>query len=72
MNKKQFWLTAVMSSFTMALMMSGIISLSKMGMSWDWFYSWPFSFLIAWPCALLLNLTLLPKIRSLAERLAKK
>lgn len=71
MNKKQFWLTAILSSLTMALVMSGIISLSKMGLSWDWFYAWPYSFAVAWPCALLLNLTLLPKIRGLAERLSQ-
>ncbi|EHI5143642.1 DUF2798 domain-containing protein, partial [Vibrio alginolyticus] len=67
MNKKQFWLTAFLSSFTMALIMSGVISLSKMGLSWDWFHSWILSFLIAWPCALLLNLTVLPKVRELSE-----
>jgi len=72
MNKKQFWLTAILSSFTMALMMSGIISLSKMGLSWEWFYSWPISFAVAWPCALLLNLTVLPQIRTFAAYLSNK
>ncbi|USD63027.1 DUF2798 domain-containing protein [Vibrio sp. SCSIO 43140] len=66
MSRKQFWLTALLSSLAMALMMSGIISGYKMGFSADWPETWVKSFLIAWPCALLLNLTVLPKIRAFA------
>lgn len=71
MSRKQFWLTTLMSSFTMASMMSGIISGYKMGFSADWPPVWLQSFLLAWPFALLLNLTVLPQIRKLAEWLCK-
>ncbi|WP_420907134.1 DUF2798 domain-containing protein [Vibrio rotiferianus] len=63
-STKQIWITALLCSFTMALIMSGIISATKLGFTYEWLTSWPISFLFAWPCALLLNLTLLPKIRS--------
>lgn len=63
MNRKQFWLTSLLSSVTMALMMSGIISGSKMGFSAEWPAIWFQSFCVAWPCAWGLNLTVLPQIR---------
>ncbi|OLQ95018.1 MFS transporter permease [Vibrio ponticus] len=66
MNTKQFWLTALMSSFTMALMMSGVLSGYKLGFSSDWSLIWLESFSLAWPCALFLNLTVLPQVRRLA------
>ncbi|WP_083651678.1 DUF2798 domain-containing protein [Photobacterium proteolyticum] len=67
MKDKQYWVTALLSSFTMAVIMSGIISASKMGFNLDWLYSWPRSFIVAWPCALILNLTVLPRIRQLSS-----
>lgn len=70
MNNKQFWLTALMSSFTMALMMSGVLSGYKLGFNSDWPMVWLESFTIAWPCALLLNLTVLPQIRRFAAWIA--
>lgn len=66
MNKKQFWLTSLLSSLTMASIMSGIISGSKMGFSADWPPIWFQGFCVAWPCALVLNLTVLPQIRKFA------
>lgn len=66
MSKTQIWLTALLSSLTMATMMSGIISGYKMGFSAEWPAVWASSFMIAWPCALLLNLTVLPRIRAFA------
>jgi len=71
MNKKQFWYTALLSSFTMALIMSGVLSGYKIGFSSEWPANWLNSFLIAWPLALLLNLTALPQIRKLAFWLAE-
>jgi len=50
----------------MGLMMSGIISGSKMGFGPEWPAVWFHSFLVAWPCALTLNLTVLPQVRKLA------
>ncbi|ELH7495436.1 DUF2798 domain-containing protein [Vibrio vulnificus] len=68
----QFWLTAILSSLTMATVMSGLISGYKMGFSADWPPIWLQSFSIAWPCALLLNLTVLPQVRKMAAWLASK
>ncbi|MEZ8686140.1 DUF2798 domain-containing protein [Vibrio splendidus] len=67
MNNKQFWVTAILSSLTMATIMSGLISGYKMGFSHEWPPIWLQSFLIAWPCAITLNLTVLPLIRKLSE-----
>jgi len=67
---KQFWISALLSSLTMALIMSGVISGAKMGFSAQWPPVWLSSFLVAWPCALALNLTVLPKVRQLSQWLA--
>ncbi len=64
MSKKQFWVSALLSSLTMGIMMSGIISGYKMGFNSAWPPIWLQSFLIAWPCALVLNLTVLPQVRN--------
>ncbi|CAV27700.1 DUF2798 domain-containing protein [Vibrio sp. 10N.237.312.C02] len=66
MNNKQFWVTAILSSLTMATIMSGLISGYKMGFSPEWPPIWLQSFFIAWPCAITLNLTVLPLIRKLS------
>ncbi|MDK9739710.1 DUF2798 domain-containing protein [Vibrio sp. D404a] len=71
MNKKLHYVTAVLSSLIMALLMSGIISGTKMGFSHDWPPVWFNSFLVAWPCALTLSLTLLPQVKKLAEWICK-
>ncbi|MFS1932020.1 DUF2798 domain-containing protein [Vibrio splendidus] len=71
MNNKQFWVTAILSSLTMAAIMSGVISGYKMGFSYEWPPIWLQSFFIAWPCALTLNLTVLPLIRKLAAWICK-
>ncbi|CAK1697557.1 DUF2798 domain-containing protein [Vibrio crassostreae] len=71
MNNKLHWVTAILSSLVMAFMMSGIISGYKMGFSQAWPPIWLNSFLIAWPCALTLNLTLLPQVRKVAEWLCR-
>ncbi|MEL0607377.1 DUF2798 domain-containing protein [Vibrio echinoideorum] len=71
MNNKQFWVTAILSSLTMAMIMSGVISGYKMGVSHEWPPIWLQSFFIAWPCALTLNLTVLPLIRRLAAWICK-
>lgn len=70
MNRKQFWLSALLSSFTMAAIMSGLLSGYKLGFSAEWPSVWLQSFSLAWPCALALNLTVLPQIRKLAAWLA--
>ncbi|WP_434763543.1 DUF2798 domain-containing protein [Vibrio fortis] len=71
MNNKLHYVTATLSSLVMALLMSGIISGTKMGFSHEWPPVWLNSFLMAWPCALVLSLTLLPKVRKLAEWICK-
>lgn len=71
MSKKQFWLTTILSSLTMATMMSGLISGYKMGFSSEWPPVWAQSFLIAWPCALFLNLTVIPQIRAFSAWLCR-
>ncbi len=68
----QFWLTAILSSLTMAAVMSGLISGYKMGFSTDWPPIRLESFSFAWPCALVLNLTVLPQVRKMATWLASK
>lgn len=71
MNNKLHWVTAILSSLVMAIMMSGIISGYKMGFSQAWPPIWLNSFWIAWPCALTLSLTLLPQVRKVAEWLCR-
>ncbi|ELV8725617.1 DUF2798 domain-containing protein [Vibrio fluvialis] len=71
MSRKQFWLTALMSSFVMALIMSGVLSGYKLGFNAQWPPIWLNGFTIAWPLALLLNLTVLPQIRNLAAWLSR-
>ncbi|TRY10609.1 DUF2798 domain-containing protein [Shewanella hanedai] len=72
MSRKQFWVSALISSITMALIMSGTISAIRMGeISSKWVLVWLDSFTIAWPVALLANLTVLPKIRQLAAWLCR-
>lgn len=71
MSKKQFWLTTILSTFTMAMVMSGLISAYKMGVSIEWPLVWAQSFLIAWPCAFFLNLTVLPQIRTFSAWLCQ-
>jgi len=71
MGKKEFWLTTILSSLTMATMMSGLISGYKMGFSAEWPPVWAHSFVIAWPFALFLNLTVLPQIRTFTAWLCR-
>ncbi|WP_064608084.1 DUF2798 domain-containing protein [Photobacterium sp. J15] len=71
MSKKQFWISTLLSSLTMATMMSGLISGVKMGFSAEWPPVWGQSFLMAWPFALFLNLTVLPQIRNFAAWLCR-
>ncbi|MFM2587484.1 DUF2798 domain-containing protein [Vibrio sp. TBV020] len=70
MSRKQFWISALLSSFTMAVIMSGLISGYKLGFSNAWPSVWLDSFLLAWPAAITLNLTVLPQIRKLSNWLA--
>ncbi|TFH92241.1 MULTISPECIES: DUF2798 domain-containing protein [Vibrio] len=70
MSRKHFWISAFLSSFTMAVIMSGLISGYKLGFSSDWPAIWLDSFLLAWPAAIVLNLTVLPQIRKLSNWLA--
>ncbi|WP_159737651.1 DUF2798 domain-containing protein [Vibrio atypicus] len=70
MSRKQFWISALLSSFTMAVIMSGLLSGYKLGFSAEWPSVWLQSFSLAWPCALALNLTVLPQVHKLAAWLA--
>ncbi|WP_394143562.1 DUF2798 domain-containing protein [Vibrio atypicus] len=70
MSRRQFWISALLSSFTMAVIMSGLLSGYKLGFSTEWPSVWLQSFSLAWPCALALNLTVLPQVRKLAAWLA--
>ena len=47
-SRKQFWLTALMSSFVMALIMSGVLSGYKLGFNAQWPQIWLNGFTIAW------------------------
>ncbi|MCZ4293011.1 DUF2798 domain-containing protein [Vibrio sinaloensis] len=67
MNRKQFWVSALLSSLTMAVIMSGLLSGYKLGFNHQWPAIWLDSFIIAWPVALTLNLTVLPQIRRLSS-----
>ena len=70
MSKKEILIQVIIGSLFMALMMSGVISLSRVGLNLQWFSAWRDSFFVAWPIALALNLTVMPKIRQLAHKLA--
>lgn len=70
MTRKHFWVSALLSSFTMAVIMSGVLSGYKLGFSAEWPSVWLQSFCLAWPCAITLNLTVLPQIRKLATWIA--
>ncbi|MGD8119035.1 DUF2798 domain-containing protein [Vibrio sp. Hep-1b-8] len=67
MNRKQFWVSALLSSLTMAVIMSGLLSGYKLGFNHQWPAIWLDSFIIAWPVALTLNLTVLPQVRRLSS-----
>ncbi|CAM3167193.1 DUF2798 domain-containing protein [Vibrio neptunius] len=70
MSRKHFWISALLSSLTMAAIMSGLISGYKLGFGSEWPAVWLDSFILAWPAALVLNLTVLPLIRKLSSWLA--
>ncbi len=70
MSRKQFWFSALLSSLTMAIIMSGLLSGYKLGFNHLWPAIWFDSFIIAWPVALTLNLTVLPQVRKLSSWLA--
>lgn len=70
MSKKEILIQAILGSLFMALMMSGVISLSKVGLNLQWLNAWRDSFFVAWPVAFALNLTVMPKIRRFAHWLA--
>ncbi|ENM5772386.1 DUF2798 domain-containing protein [Vibrio mimicus] len=70
MSKKEILIQAILGSLFMALMMSGVISLSKAGLNLQWLSAWRDSFFVAWPVAFALNLTVMPKIRRVAHWLA--
>ncbi|ENM5728998.1 DUF2798 domain-containing protein [Vibrio mimicus] len=70
MSKKEILIQAILGSLFMALMMSGVISLSKVGLNLQWLSAWRDSFFVAWPVAFALNLTVMPKIRRVAHWLA--
>ncbi|MDF2155234.1 DUF2798 domain-containing protein [Vibrio sp. CAU 1672] len=70
MSRKQFWISSLLSSLTMALIMSGVLSGYRLGFNAEWPPVWLESFSLAWPCALLLNLTVLPQVRRLSAWLA--
>lgn len=72
MTRTQFWITSVLSSFSMAVMMSGIITASKVGFNDLLPAAWLSSLIIGWPCALFLNITILPKIKTASNKLASK
>lgn len=72
MSRKQYWLTALLSSLTMALLMSAAMSAIRMEeISMAWVAAWMHGFTIAWPVAILANLTILPKIRQLSAWLCR-
>ncbi|WPC76747.1 DUF2798 domain-containing protein [Vibrio porteresiae] len=72
MNQKQFWLSAILSSLVMGTIMSGVLSGYRIGFDWpQWKENWQTGFCVAWPLALFLNLTILPKIRQLAHWLGR-
>ena len=70
MSKKERLFQAILGSLFMAIMMSGVITLNKVGLNLQWLSSWRDSFFIAWPVAFVLNLTVMPKIRQFAHWLA--
>lgn len=64
MNKRERWITTILSTFTMALLMSGVITGIRLGvLDLVWLQVWGESFLLAWPVALLASVVLLPQVR---------
>nr|WP_086939191.1 DUF2798 domain-containing protein [Thaumasiovibrio occultus] len=72
MTRTQFWTTAILSSLTMALCMSGVLTSINTGIDSEWHLRWARSFSMAWPVALTMNILVLPKIRQLAAHIAAK
>lgn len=70
MSKKEILIQAMLGSLFMALMMSGVISLSKVGLNLQWLSAWRDSFFVAWPVAFALNLTVMPRVRRFGHWLA--
>ncbi|NVD08722.1 DUF2798 domain-containing protein [Vibrio sp. JPW-9-11-11] len=70
MTRKEKLFQAVLGSLFMALMMSGVISLSKSGLNVEWLEAWANAFVVAWPVAFVLNVTIMPQVRRFATWLA--
>ncbi|AMO55411.1 MFS transporter permease [Endozoicomonas montiporae] len=70
MNRKEFLINCFLSSVFMTLMMSGVISGTKVGFGSAWLGYWTESFLFAWPLALIFNMTIVPQVRGLSIWLA--
>ena len=70
MTRKEFFINCLLSSVFMTLMMSGIISGTKAGFGSDWPSAWTEAFILAWPLALIFNMTIMPQVRGLSTWLA--
>ena len=70
-SKKKYKLALLFSSLTMAFVMSGIMSGYQIGFGPHWFSAWFHGFTLSWPTAFILNVTVLPQIRKLANRLSQ-
>lgn len=67
---KEFFISLTLSTFTMAGLITGLISGYNSGFSSLWPTLWQTSFFIAWPFAIVLSLTVTPKVKILSVWLA--
>ncbi|BDY06544.1 DUF2798 domain-containing protein [Ferrimonas sp. YFM] len=69
MNRPKLLITALLGSFTMGLIMSAALTTIHTGFDANWTLRWGESFLMAWPLAFLLSLTVMPRVAELAGSL---
>lgn len=67
---KDFFISLLLTTLTMAALITGLISGFNSGFSDPWPEMWMTSFLIAWPFAIVLSLTVIPQVRKLSIWLA--
>ncbi len=71
MDKRTALLAQVVTTFLMALTMTGTMSLIAMGPSAAWLAQWPVSFITAWPIAFVFTMVARPAAVKVAIRLTQ-
>ena len=65
-------LFVILMSFSMSVIMSGVVVAVNTGISDGFFFRWGYSLMFAYPIALIAAFTLAPLIRPLVDKIASK